>query len=453
MAKISVFGMGYVGCVSAACLARDGHEVIGVDVAPVKLEAIRRGQAPVLEPGLNELIRDAVRGRWLEVTENAEAAVLASDLSLVCVGTPSHRNGSLDRSYLLRVVQQIGAAVAGKKPGHVIAIRSTMLPGTMEESLYPALERSSGGKDGAAFHLACNPEFLREGSAIPDYDNPPKIVIGTRSPPAAEVIARLYRHLDAPLFVVRPEVAELVKCVDNTWHALKIAFANEIGEVCRSVGADSHELMDIFLADTHLNISRAYLRPGFAFGGSCLPKDVRALSYVARHQDLEVPLLQSILPSNNLVIERVFHRILRTGLRRIGIYGLSFKADTDDLRESPMVRLVELLLGKGIEVRILDDFIKPELLTGANRQYINAHIPHLLDLLVRSFAELESFAHLIVIGHCTPASEWWARTRDPRLPVLDLVRMEELLGQAGVMGVSWSHQADQPYETAAAMVP
>ena len=437
MARVSVFGMGYVGCVSAACLARDGHEVVGVDVSAVKLDAIRAGQSPIGEPGLNELIAEAVQNGKLRVTDSVAEAVHATDLALVCVGTPSNRLGGLDLTYVRRVCEQIGLDLVDRAPGFVVCIRSTMLPGSLANVVRPALERSSGKREGEHFHIAMNPEFLREGTAIRDYDDPPKIVLGTRAKAAEDVLREIYGRLKAETFVVPPEVAEMVKYADNTWHATKVAFANEIGEVCRVAGVDSHDVMNIFMADRHLNISTYYMRPGFAFGGSCLPKDLRALTYHARHQDLDLPLLSGVLASNDRLIDTVFKRILDTGARKVGFYGLSFKPNTDDLRESPYVRLAELLLGKGVGVRIFDDTIQADRLTGANKEYINALIPHFMALLMPGIEALEAWSDLMVINHRTPVSEAWAATRDRSVPVLDLARVPALLGQPKVRGVSW----------------
>ncbi len=437
MVRVSVFGMGYVGCVSAACLARDGHPVTGVDVSAVKLDALRRGESPIGEPGLDALIRGAVDAGLLKVTEDISEAVNSTDLALICVGTPSNRLGGLDLSYVVRVCEQIGAALRDRAPGFVVCVRSTMLPGSLATVVKPALERASGLREGEHFHIAMNPEFLREGTAIRDYDDPPKIVLGTRAPAAEAVLRDIYSRLKAQVFVVPPEVAEMVKYADNTWHATKVAFGNEIGEVCRSAGVDSHQVMEIFLSDRHLNISPYYLRPGFAFGGSCLPKDLRALTYHARHQDLDLPLLSGVLQSNERQIESVTRRVLDSGARKVGLYGLAFKPNTDDLRESPFVALAERLIGKGVQLRIYDEYIQPERLTGANRQYIEALIPHFMGLLVQGFDALESWADYIVVGHRTPASERWAATREPRVPVLDLARVPGLLGQPGVRGASW----------------
>ncbi len=437
MARISIFGMGYVGCVSAACLARDGHDVIGVDVSATKLDALRNGRSPVGEPGMDRLVAEAVAAGRLRVDADVRRAIRETDLSLICVGTPSRANGSLDLRHVESVAEEIGAALAQRPAGHVVCVRSTMLPGTLDNIVRPALERGCGMPEGGHFHLAVNPEFLREGSAIKDYDHPPKIVIGARSAAASKMIREIYGGLEAAVFVVAPEIAELVKCVDNTWHATKIAFANEVGELCREAGVDSHALIEIFLADRQLNVSPAYLKPGFAFGGSCLPKDVRALTHFARQHDLELPLIQNVLPSNNQIIDRILQRILARRARRIALYGLSFKPNTDDLRESPLVRLVEMLIGKGIEIKILDEYIQIEKLTGANKQYIGQHIPHFVKLLVEDFNTLTADVDLLVIGHRTPEIEGWTARRDPQLAVLDLARIPGLINAPGVEGISW----------------
>jgi len=437
MARISIFGMGYVGCVSAACLARDGHDVLGVDISPTKLDALRDGRSPVGEPGMDQLVASAVAAGRLRVEADVKRAIAETDLSLVCVGTPSRPNGSLDLGHVESVAEEIGAALAQRPAGHVVCVRSTMLPGTLENVVRPSLERGCGMPEGDHFHLVVNPEFLREGSGIKDYDNPPKIVIGARSEAAANMIREIYRGLAATVFVVAPEIAELVKCVDNTWHATKIAFANEVGELCRQAQVDSHALIEIFLADRQLNVSPAYLKPGFAFGGSCLPKDVRALTYFARQHDLELPLIQNVLPSNNQIIERILQRILAQRVRRLGLYGLSFKPNTDDLRESPLVRLVEMLIGKGIEIKILDEYIQIEKLTGANKQYIDQHIPHFVKLLVKDFDTLAADVDLLVIGHRTLEIEAWTARRDRQLQILDLARVQSLIGAPNVDGISW----------------
>jgi GDP-mannose 6-dehydrogenase len=358
-------------------------------------------------------------------------------VSLICVGTPSRNGGGIDLQYVERVCAQIGEVLRRRSPGHVIVVRSTVLPGTMERVVGPAIENASGLKQGVDFSCAFNPEFLREGASISDYDNPPKIVIGTDHGEAARLLKDIYGRFNAPMIVVAPRVAELVKYVDNAWHALKITFANEIGGVCRLAGVDSHAVMDIFMQDTHLNISKAYLRPGFAFGGSCLPKDLRALLHFARHGDLELPVLERVLDSNNRQIEQVFQRIIDTGVRRVGMYGLSFKPKTDDLRESPLVTLAERLIGKGIELRIFDEFIQIERLTGSNKEYIDRHLPHLMRLMVGGFEAFEGFADLVVIGHATQAASDWVNRNGHSTLIIDLARIKvDVLGPA-VEGIYW----------------
>jgi GDP-mannose 6-dehydrogenase len=435
--RVAVFGLGYVGSVTGACLARNGHSIIGVDISQDKLNNIRNGRAPLGEPGLDAIIRETVSSGRLSVSSDATEAVENSDISLVCVGTPSLENGALTTGHLERVCEQIGAALKNAASDHVVCIRSTMLPGTMRRVIVPALERSSGMESGKGFHVAVNPEFLREGSAIDDFDNPPKIVIGTDSDFAADMVARLYSGIEAPLFHIPANVAELVKCVDNAWHATKITFGNEVGQLCRIADIDSHELIEVFLADTQLNISPVYLRPGFAFGGSCLPKDLRALNYFARHSDLDLPVIDHVLESNTAQIERIAKRILSAGPRKIGLYGLSFKTDTDDLRESPMVRLAEILIGKGCELKIYDPNIDPNQLTGTNKEYIEEHVPHLGRLLVSDPDLLTEDVDLLVIGHKTKQSEALCDQISATTQVFDLVRLAGLADKPNVSGLYW----------------
>lgn len=435
---VTVLGMGYVGCVSAACLAESGHDVIGVDVSEIKLRALTEGRPPVQEPGLAELISQATASGRLRVTTNVAEAVRTSDISLICVGTPSQPHGGIDLSHVQHVCRQIGEGLATREAGHVVVLRSTVVPGTTEDLLIPLIEKASGKKAGSHFHAAFNPEFLRESSAVSDFRRPPMIVVGSTMPAAADAVRRMYGNIqDAPFMVVAPRVAEMVKYTCNVWHALKIAFANEIGEVCRSAGMDSHSLINIFLQDNQLNVSKAYLRPGFAFGGSCLPKDLKALMHFAKHRDLSLPVLSHVLESNGQQVERVVQRILATGARRIGLCGLSFKPSTDDLRESPFVTLAEALIGKGIELRIYDEHIQVDQLTGANREYMQKHLPHLVRLLVPSLKDFDSFAETVVIGHRLPAVEAWAIHRPPHIAILDLARVERLLGTPHYEGISW----------------
>jgi GDP-mannose 6-dehydrogenase len=396
--KIAVFGLGYVGVVSAACLARDGHEVAGIDPNPAKTSLINQGRTPIIEPGLDELIRVAVAEGRLSAGEEVQAAVEQAAMMLICVGTPGHGNGSLDLSYVRRVCEQIGAALRDIPAFKVVVIRSTMLPGSMSSVVIPALEEASGKRAGTDFGVCINPEFLREGSAIYDYDNPPKTVIGATDERAAAPLRELYGHLDAPLLVVDLQTAEMIKYADNSWHALKITFANEMGRLCKAMGVDSRRLMDVFCQDRKLNISTTYLRPGFAFGGSCLPKDVRAVTYQGRALDVDTPVLSAILASNRVQIDHALSMIYASGKRKIGLMGLSFKEGTDDLRESPIVTLAERLIGKGFELRIFDRNVKLASLVGANKDYILNHIPHIGRLLVEDAAALFEQSEVVVLA-------------------------------------------------------
>lgn len=396
--KVSVIGLGYVGCVSAACLAQADHEVIGVDVSELKVDMIHKGQSPIIEPGIAELLLQAKENNRLSATTNAVEAVKATDLSLVCVGTPSQPNGSLDLTYIRRACQQIGEALASVDRYHVVVIRSTMLPGSIEGTVIPTLESSSGKRAGKDFGVSINPEFLREGSSIYDFNHPPFTLIGADDEQAAKQVAQLYTQLDAAVITVGIKEAEMVKYTSNCFHALKVSFANEIGNLCKKLGADSHKVMDVFCQDTKLNISPAYFKPGFAFGGSCLPKDLRAINYKAKELDVEVPVLSSILPSNRQQVERTVDMVLGTGRKNVGILGLSFKSGTDDLRESPMVTLVETLIGKGLKLTIYDRDVQLARLVGANREYIEREIPHISSLLRRELDEVVDSSEVVIIG-------------------------------------------------------
>jgi GDP-mannose 6-dehydrogenase len=375
--RVSVFGLGYVGCVSAASFAGDGHEVVGVDVNADKVASINAGCSPIVEPGLEDLLGECVAAGRLRATTDTADAILNTDVSLLCVGTPSRKNGSLDLQYLERVSEEVGRALRGKHDYHVVVVRSTVLPGTTHEVVIPALERESGKTYGDGFGVSVNPEFLREGTALKDFRKPPLTLVGHNHAADAGGTIALYQAIDAPLISTSIRVAEMMKYTSNTWHALKVCFANEIGNLCKSVGVDSHEVMDIFCRDNKLNLSPYYLKPGFAFGGSCLPKDVRALQYRAKELDVEMPVIQSILPSNGLQIQRAIDDILETGRQNIGLLGFSFKAGTDDLRESPIVILAEALVGKGRRLRIYDRNVSLARLVGANKDYIEQQIPHL----------------------------------------------------------------------------
>lgn len=437
--RVAVFGLGYVGTVSAAALASLGHEVVGVDTNPTKVARIDRGESPVLETGIDELIASARRGGLLRASADGERAVAESDLSLICVGTPSRGNGSLSTEAVERVSATIGRGLRHASSRHTVVLRSTSRPGTAEEVVGALVAHESGLAPGDGFGLVMNPEFLREGSSLADFFDPPKTVIGEFDERSGTPVAELYADIPAPLHRVPLRVAEMVKYADNAFHAVKIGFANEIGALCRALGLDSHEVMDVFLSDTKLNISAAYLRPGFAFGGSCLPKDLRALVHSARHADLELPLLGSVLPSNERHLERTLDAVVASGRRKVGIVGLAFKPGTDDLRESPLVELAERLLGKGFELSIYDPVVSLSNLVGANREYIEARLPHLSKLLVQTLDELLERADVYVVGARVPGVERLLRERHGRL-LIDLVRVEgaaELRGREGYAGVAW----------------
>jgi GDP-mannose 6-dehydrogenase len=437
--RVSVFGLGYVGCVSAASLAGDGHHVIGVDVNPEKVGAVNAGHSPIVEPGLDALLaRSVAEGRLSAATDTA-AAVDESEVSLLCVGTPSRRNGSLDLSYLERVSEQIGAALKDKVSYHVVVVRSTVLPGTTHGVVIPALERASGKKYGDGFGVSVNPEFLREGTALKDFRQPPLTLVGHNHAADATGTISLYQEIDAPLISTSIRVAEMMKYTSNTWHALKVVFANEIGNLCKKLDVDSHEVMDIFCRDEKLNLSSYYLKPGFAFGGSCLPKDVRALQYRAKEVDVELPMISQILPSNRGQIQAALDQVLETGKRKIGLLGFSFKAGTDDLRESPIVILAEALLGKGLSLSIYDKNVSLARLVGANKEYIETQIPHLSSLLRATVDEVVDTSEVIVVGNQAPEFvEAVARCRPDQI-IIDLVRLplDGTALQADYRGICW----------------
>jgi GDP-mannose 6-dehydrogenase len=421
--KVSVFGLGYVGSVSAASFASDGHEVVGVDVNPGKVQAINEGRSPIVEPGLDELLKRGADEKRLRATTDTAQAVHTTELSLICVGTPSRKNGSLDLTYLERVCEQIGDAIRTKDVYHVVVVRSTVLPGTTHSVVIPALERQSGKKYGEGFGVAVNPEFLREGTAIKDFRNPPLTLVGHNHAADAAPTTALYQNIEAPLFSTSIRVAEMMKYTSNAWHAVKVVFANEIGNLCKRVGVDSHEVMDIFCKDEKLNLSPYYLKPGFAFGGSCLPKDVRALQYRAREVDLEMPMINAVLGSNRLQVQHAIDQVVETGKKQIGLLGFSFKAGTDDLRESPMVILAEALLGKGYQICIYDKNVSLARLVGANKQYINEQIPHLSRHLCESIDDVIDTSEVVVIGNGSPEfSDAVTRCRPDQI-VIDLVRI------------------------------
>ncbi|MFD9892243.1 nucleotide sugar dehydrogenase [Amycolatopsis sp. NPDC059027] len=442
--KISVFGLGYVGCVSAACLAGRGHQVVGVDVNPIKIDLVTRGKAPVVEERIGELTAEVVASGALRATTDVAEAVAASEISLVCVGTPSAPNGSLSTAYLERVAEEIGEALSAKarRPEgarHTVVFRSTMLPGTCLDLLVPILEKASGGTAGVDFGVAVNPEFLREGSSVRDFFDPPKTVIGEFDKQSGDAVAQLYEGLPGDVFRVPIPVAEMTKYADNAFHGLKIGFANELGAVCRALGLDSHQVIDVFLADRKLNISPAYLRPGFAFGGSCLPKDLRGLVYAAHRADVSVPILAHVLPSNDEHLQRAFDLVARTGKRKIGLFGLSFKPGTDDLRESPLVELAERLLGKGYDLKIYDANVSLSRLMGANREYIESRLPHLGQLLAGSIGEVLAHADVCLVGS-SDAAVADALPHGGDQVLIDLVRLPDAAtrrNEKGYVGLAW----------------
>jgi GDP-mannose 6-dehydrogenase len=411
--KLAVFGLGYVGSVTAAALARDGHQVVGVDPAAPKIEAIRAGRAPVLEAGLDVLVAQMVESDRLRATDDPADALAGAELSLICVGTPSRPDGSLDLRFVRQVAGQIGSKLSLAAPGHVVVVRSTVLPGSTREHVIPAVEAASGRRCGEGWDAAVNPEFLREGCSLEDYERPSRILVGERADGVGARVMRLYEGIAAERFVVPLEVAEAVKYTDNAFHATKIAFANEAARVWAARGADPRRVLEIFASDKKLNASAAYLRPGFAFGGSCLPKDLRALTSAAREAHVRVPLLDAVLPSNEVEVLRALEAVLATGKRRVALLGLSFKSGTDDLRESPLLELAERLIGKGFQLAIHDPAVNLARIHGSNRAFLEEHLPHISRLLFDDLeAALES-ADVVVIGHGDARfrrdEEWRAR--------------------------------------------
>jgi GDP-mannose 6-dehydrogenase len=430
--------LGYVGAVSAGCLANEGHQVVGVDPVLTKVNLINQGQCPIVEADIGGIIASSVEGGWLRATDDPTPAIRDTELSFVCVGTPSQANGNLDIRYIRRICEQIGDALKSKTTRHTVVIRSTIVPGTMHNIVVPTLEEFSGKKAGADFGVCHNPEFLREGSAVKDFYSPPKTVIGQLDQDSGDVLAALYGKLDAPLIRTDLRTAEMVKYIDNSWHALKIGFANEIGNLCKAFAIDSHEVMKIFCQDEKLNISPAYLVPGFAFGGSCLPKDLRALTYQAKMHDLELPIISSILESNEMQVARGMRLIMEKGHKRIGVLGFSFKAGTDDLRESPVIEVIERLIGKGYDLRIYDKNVNIARLMGANRDFILNRIPHIFGLMVGGIDAVLSHAQTVVVGNKdSDFQDVPERLRDDQV-LVDFVRITDRRSDNGNYdGICW----------------
>jgi len=437
--RVAVIGLGYVGTTTSACLAADGHEVVGVDGNPLKVEMVARGESPIIEQGITERLTEAAAAGRLTATGSAREAIAATDVSLICVGTPSRPNGSLDLTHLLAATETVGEALTDCDSYHVVAVRSTVLPGTLEGQIIPVLERSSGKRAGPDFGVAVNPEFLREGDAVKDFTDPPFTLIGQLDDRSGETLAGLYESIESPLVRTEVRVAEAVKYASNIFHALKISFANEMGVLLKSLGVDPFPVLDIFKMDTRLNISTAYLRPGFAFGGSCLPKDLRAALYAAKDNDLDLPVLGSILPGNEAHLQRGIDMVVQVGKKKIGILGFSFKAGTDDLRESPLVVLVEALLGKGFDLKIYDRHVSVARLVGANKEYIETTVPHIASLMCDDIDEVIDHADVVVIGNADPEFAGIAAGHGADTVVIDLVRVGEPADGfgPGYQGISW----------------
>jgi GDP-mannose 6-dehydrogenase len=434
-----VFGLGYVGTVTAACLAHQGNQVTGVDLNRAKVEAIEAGRSPIVEPRVDELIAECHQACRLHATSDAAAAVLETEISFLCVGTPSMRNGQLDLGHLEPVCRQIGDALKTKNSFHAVVLRSTVLPGTAETVVIPALEKASGKRAGKDFGVCVNPEFMREGSAVTDFMEPVTTVIGGDSAHTT-ILRDLYAWVPGRIFETSLRTAEMVKYVSNAWHAVKVAFANEAGSLAKELEVDAEAVLEIFAADTKLNISPSYLKPGFAFGGSCLPKDLRALAHRARELDLKLPLLESILLSNEKHFDRAVELILQTGKKKLAMLGLSFKAGTDDLRESPQVQLVKRLLGEGCEIQVWDDHVSLGRLIGSNRQYIEEVIPHIGSLLRSDLGEVLQGAEVVVVGTRAVGSDILRQKLRPDQVVIDLVNLEKsrrLAGLAAYEGICW----------------
>lgn len=436
--NIAIFGLGYVGTVAAACLSEDGHNVIGVDPNETKVNLIKNGRSPVIEQGVDERISKNVARGSLQATTNGTHAVFDSELVLICVGTPSKSNGDLDLTYLYRVSQEIGAALAKTKKFVTVAVRSTTLPGTMRNVVIPELEAHSGKAVGKGFGAGVHPEFLREGTAVADFYGPPKIVFASSDETSRERLEGINAGLNAPRFHLDFETAEMVKYSDNVWHGLKVAFANEIGSICKGLRINGQDVMDVFCQDRKLNISASYLKPGLAFGGSCLPKDIRALVYRARNLDLSVPVIEAILPSNQSHVQRALGMIMNAGHRDIGVLGLSFKPDTDDLRESPMVEIVERLIGKGYNIRIYDRNVNLSSLVGANRDYVFDRLPHIAGLLADNEDDVVSHAKTVVVGNKEQCFASVIERLTPDQSLVDFVRISEKSdGNGGYDGICW----------------
>jgi GDP-mannose 6-dehydrogenase len=435
--NVSIFGLGYVGCVSIGCLAKNGHHVIGVDVSQVKVDQINAGKATIIEKDIDIIIAEQRAKGNIEATTDSKEAILKTDITIVAVGTPSSDKGHLNLNYIFKVAEASGLALKEKKNFHIIAIRSTIMPGTCDK-FATIVEDASGKKRNVDFAIVDNPEFLREGTAVEDYYNPPLTLIGSDNSHAAETVASLYRQLPGEVIITDLKIAEIMKYVNNTFHALKISFGNEIGNICSEMGIDSHKVMEIFCKDKQLNISPYYFKPGFAFGGSCLPKDLKGLQTLAHDLYVSVPVIDSINKSNELQITRAVDIIQHTEKKRIGFLGLSFKAGTDDLRNSPAVAVVETLLGKGYSVKIYDKHIHLSNLTGTNKVYIDHHIPHLSKLMVKDAEDLIKDVDVIVINNKEQEYLDVLEKAGDEALIVDMVRLPEAIrNKNNYTGINW----------------
>lgn len=438
--SVSIFGMGYVGSVSAACFASMGHKVIGVDVSRAKVEMMASGKTPIVEARMAELVAEAHKAGLLHATTDATEAVLNSEVSFVCVGTPSLKNGKLDLSHIESVAREIGEAIGKKKTPHVFVLRSTVLAGTTETVVLPTLEKASGKKCGKDFTVCYNPEFMREGSAVADFLNPPYTILGASDKQHLAPLRELYKTTPGTMYETTIPVAEMVKYFSNCYHALKVGFANEMGTMCKHLGVDAHEVTKIFTSDTKLNISPAYLFPGFAFGGSCLPKDLRAITYKAKELDLKLPLLESLMPSNAEHVDRAVEMVMATGKKKIAQLGLSFKAGTDDLRESPQVQLIKRLMGEGLEVKVWDEDVSLGRLAGSNRQYIEEVIPHIGSVLSADLEATLRSAEVVILGNKSASKEQLSKYLRPEQIVIDLIHLDRTKRPEGAKtyeGICW----------------
>jgi GDP-mannose 6-dehydrogenase len=421
-----------------ACLARDDHDVTGVDVDPHKLELIRSGRSPIVEEGIQDLTKKVVASGRIRVTSDVADAVNSTDITFVCVGTPSSPNGSQDLSAIKRVMESIGKALASKSAFHAVVLRSTVQPGTLKEVVKPILEQASGKVADRDFGLAFQPEFLREGTSIKDYDNPPLTIVGTESERTVALLKQLFGHLPCEFVATSVGVAEVLKYAANAFHAVKITFANEIGRLAQSVGVDGRDVMDLICRDKQLNISKAYLRPGFAFGGSCLPKDLRALTYVGKQRDVNTPMLGAVMGSNRAHIDHAIERIMGNGIRKVGMIGLSFKKGTDDLRESPLVAVAERLIGKGYNLRIYDPEVNVSRLIGANKRFIEQSIPHIGSLMVATCEEAVRHGDVVLVGHGgADVEDVLRRCLQPTQEVVDVSGISRDAAGAGYFGICW----------------